>query len=212
MVVLAVKPHLSSPVLREVRSSLREDHLVISLCAGITVKTLEKHLPLGTHVARVMPNTPVVVQEGGSVFATGSYASDTDVKIINELFESVGRCWRMNEEYMDIVTALSGCGPAFGSVLIDALADGGVASGLTKDMSVTLAAQAVLGAAKMILDTGIHPGALKDHVCSPAGTAIQGVNVMEKAGIRGILMETVQRSCSRARELSDITNGAPHRN
>lgn len=201
LVVLAVKPHVITPVLQEVCSSFSRDKLMVSIAAGIPISTLEKNLPPDTRVIRVMPNTPALVQAGASVLAPGSSALPGDKEIVAELLSCIGICETSTEELLDAVTGLSGSGPAYAFVAIEALADGGVKMGLPRELAVKLAAQTLLGAAKMVLETGRNPGQLKDDVCSPGGTTIAAVHKLEKGGFRGALIDAVEAATLKAREL-----------
>ncbi|XP_033727520.1 pyrroline-5-carboxylate reductase 2-like [Pecten maximus] len=201
LVVLAVKPHIITPVLKQVSPSFSRDKLMVSIAAGITLSTLEENLLPSTRVVRVMPNTPALVQAGASVLAPGSGALSGDPELVSELLSCIGICESSTEGLLDAVTGLSGSGPAYAFVAIEALADGGVKMGLPRDMAVKLAAQTLLGAAKMVLETGKNPGQLKDEVCSPGGTTIAAMHKLEKGGFRGALMDAVEAATLKASEL-----------
>ncbi|MDD3043009.1 MAG: pyrroline-5-carboxylate reductase [Methanosarcinaceae archaeon] len=201
IIVLAVKPQILGAVLEKLRPEIDSSKLVISIAAGVPLETYEKALPKGCRVIRVMPNIAATVSEAASGIAPGTNASPEDLEIALELFSAVGTAVRTPEHLMDAVTGLSGSGPAFIFPVIEALADGGVYEGLDRKSALTLAAQTVLGAAKMVLETGLHPGELKDMVTSPAGTTIQGVHVLEEAGIRAAFMNAVIRASERSKEL-----------
>jgi pyrroline-5-carboxylate reductase len=197
---LAVKPQMMSAVMAELRPSLTPQHLVVSIAAGITLGTLAEGL--GTErLIRVMPNTPCLVGASASGFAAGRGAQGDDVRLVERLLSSVGVAVAVPEPLLDVVTGLSGSGPAFVYVMIEALSDGGVRMGLPRDVATRLAAQTVLGAARMVLETGRHPGALKDDVTSPGGTTIAGLHALERGGLRGCLMDAVEAATLRAREL-----------
>lgn len=202
ILVLAVKPHLMAEVLAELKPALQPRHLVISIAAGITLETLCTGLG-SRRVARVMPNTPCLVGASASAFATTETRpnSNPDVAIVSRLFTSVGKAFHLPERLLDAVTGLSGSGPAFVYVFIEALADAGVKCGLPRDVSQALAAQTVLGAAKMVLETGQHPGALKDAVASPGGTTIAGLHALERGAFRGDVIDAVEAAWRRAQEL-----------
>lgn len=168
VVVLAVKPQGIDKVLTEVGASVRNDQLVVSVAAGVPIDALEARLPAGSRVVRSMPNTPATVQAGATAIAGGAHAREDDLRIARELFEAVGRVVVLDEGLIDAVTGLSGSGPAYVMVIIEALADGGVKVGLHRDTALLLAAQTVYGAASLLLETGEHPGRLKDMVTSPA--------------------------------------------
>lgn len=201
VVIVAVKPDQVTGVLQGVESAAWEGRLLISIAAGVTLATLEGALPAGTRCLRVMPNTPALVGASASAFAAGSAASPEDVALGRRLLGSVGLALEVKEKLLNAVTGLSGSGPAYAFLMIEALADGGVAAGLPRDVAQQLAAQTLLGAARMVLETGQHPGALKDAVCSPGGTTIEAVHVLEKAGLRGALISAVRAAADKAKQL-----------
>ena len=202
VVVLAVKPQAMPPVLAEVRPLLRPaGHLVVSIAAGVTLRQLSDGLGPDARIVRVMPNTPCLVGAAASAFAPGPAATGDDVRWVQTLFGAVGRAVAVPEHLLDAVTGLSGSGPAYVAVLIEALADGGVRMGLPRDVAQTLAAQTVLGTAKMVLDTGRHPAQIKDAVASPSGTTIAGLHALERGGVRAALMDAVEAATRRAEEL-----------
>lgn len=203
VIILAVKPQTMNAALAEVRSSLSEKKLVVSIAAGITLKQLAEQLGSNTRIVRVMPNTPCLVGASASGFAAGPAATSADADLVAMLFNSVGKAYAVPEQLLDAVTGLSGSGPAFVYVMIEALADGGVRMGLPRDIALALAAQTVLGSAKMVLETGTHPAALKDAVASPAGTTIAGLHALERAGVRAGLMDAVEAATKRATELGE---------
>ncbi|MBA4067480.1 MAG: pyrroline-5-carboxylate reductase [Isosphaera sp.] len=204
VLVLAVKPQVLPDVLAELRPAVEPRHLVVSIAAGVTLKTLTDGL--GTNrVARVMPNTPCLVGASASGFTTrsvlGNPAAQRDAAVVHRLFSAVGKAHHLPEHLLDAVTGLSGSGPAFVYLFVEALADGGVKCGLPRDVALSLAAQTVLGAAKMVLETGQHPGALKDAVASPGGTTIAGLHALERAAFRAAAMDAVEAAARRAAEL-----------
>ena len=201
VLVLAVKPQVMATVLAELQPLLKPRHLVISIAAGVTLQTLGEALGASVRLVRVMPNTPCLVGASASGYAAGSAATPDDVALVGQLFGAVGKAFALPEHLLDAVTGLSGSGPAFIYVLIEALADGGVRVGLPRDVAQTLAAQTVLGAAKMVLETGQHPAALKDAVASPGGTTIAGLHALEKSGFRAGLMDAVVAATERSKEL-----------
>jgi pyrroline-5-carboxylate reductase len=201
LLVLAVKPQVMPAVLAEVRPHVAPRHVVVSIAAGVTLTTLADGLGAGTRLVRVMPNTPCLVGASASGYAAGPAATAEDVALVGRLFAAVGRAFALPERLLDAVTGLSGSGPAFVYVLIEALADGGVRVGLPRDVAQALAAQTVLGSARMVLETGQHPGALKDGVASPGGTTIAGLHALERAGFRAALMDAVEAATKRAEEL-----------
>lgn len=201
VLVIGVKPPVVPKVLTEVAFLVEPaQHLVISIALGIPIRYLEQMLPRKSRVIRVMPNTPALVKEGASVFARGTQATEKDSATANRLFSSVGLCEEVPEVLIDACTGLSGGGPAYMYIAIEALADGGVKMGIPRDLAIRLAAQSLLGAAKMVLETGRHPGSLKDDVCSPAGSTIQGVHKLETMGLRGTLIEVVEAATLRSKE------------
>lgn len=197
VLVLAVKPQIVPAVLAELKPALQPRHLVISIAAGVTLETLAAGL--GTErLARVMPNTPCLVGASASGYATRTAA---DAELVGKLFGTVGVAFALPEHLLDAVTGLSGSGPAFVYLFIEALADGGVKCGLPRATAQALAAQTVLGAAQMVLQTGQHPGALKDAVASPGGTSIAGLHALERAAFRAAAIDAVEAATARAQEL-----------
>lgn len=204
LIFLAVKPNIVKQVLEEVSPLITKNHLVVSIAAGVKIASIEVCLPAGTRVIRVMPNTPCLVQAGASVVAPGTGALPPDSQLVVELMRSVGFCELGSEKMLDAVTGLSGSGPAYVFAAIDALADGGVKMGLARDLALKLAAQTMLGAAKMVVESGRHPGELKDEVCSPGGTTIFAMHALEKNGFRSALIDAVEAGALRAKELGDL--------
>jgi pyrroline-5-carboxylate reductase len=198
VVILAVKPQVMPEVLRGMAPVVSRDKLVISIAAGITLQTLQKALGPESRVVRVMPNTPALVLSGAAGISPGAAATEQDVALVEQIFSAVGRAVVVHDDLMDAVTGLSGSGPAFVFAFIEALSDGGVLMGLSRPVATVLAAQTVLGAAKMVLETGKHPGELKDMVTSPAGTTIAGMHALESSGLRGVMMEVVRRATERS--------------
>jgi len=198
--VLAVKPADALAALREVREELT-GKLVISIVAGLSIAQLQEAAGPTVRIARVMPNTPALVGEGAAGFALSSHATEADAALVTKIFSSVGRVVKVKEPLLDAVTGLSGSGPAYIYLVIEALADGGVLMGLPRDLALQLAAQTVAGAAKMVLETGQHPGVLKDQVTSPGGTTIAGLEQLEAAGLRSALIGAVRAATERSQEL-----------
>ncbi len=198
---LAVKPGQVAEVLAGIRPEFSRDHLLISIAAGLPLVRLEDALGTGARVIRVMPNTPALVGESASAFSAGRAATPADTALAQQLLSGVGLAYQVKESLLDAVTGLSGSGPAYVYMMIEALSDGGVAAGLPRDIAIKLAAQMVYGSAKMVLDTGLHPGTLKDMVTSPGGTTIEGVHELEKAGMRGAFMSAVRASAEKARKI-----------
>lgn len=198
---IAVKPDQVAPLLREISPEITSSHLVISIAAGIPIAKLEAQLPANTKVIRVMPNTPALVGGSASGFALGTHATATDAASAMTLLGTVGIAVQVKESLLDAVTGLSGSGPAYAFMIIEALADGGVAAGLPREIAIKLAAQTLFGSAKMVLETGMHPGVLKDMVTSPGGTTIEGLHELEKGGLRAALISAVRAASEKSRKL-----------
>ncbi len=201
VLVLAVKPDLVGPVLAEIREQFSGDHLLISIAAGVPLAKLEAGLGAGARLIRVMPNTPALVGLSATAYAPGKAATPADSELAQRLFSAVGLAFQVKEALLDAVTGLSGSGPAYVYLAIEALSDGGVAAGLPRDIATKLAAQTVLGSAKMVLETGLHPGALKDMVTSPGGTTIEGLHELEKNHFRAALIGAVRAAAEKSRRL-----------
>ena len=202
VIFIAVKPQYVDTVLREVGPYLSKATVVVSIAAGVPLAALAAAAGPDTRLVRVMPNTPCLVGETAAAMCLGGAADEGDAELVRALFAAVGVVHRVDERLLSAVTGLSGSGPAYGFLAIEALADGGVRAGLPRDIATQLAAQTLLGAARMVLETGKHPGALKDMVTSPAGTTIAGVAALEKGGFRAALMDAVAAATKRADELS----------
>ncbi|MEM7604742.1 MAG: pyrroline-5-carboxylate reductase [Myxococcota bacterium] len=203
VVILATKPQAIEVVLPELRAALAtrgSDPLVISIVAGVTLATLEGALP-GARIVRAMPNTPLQIGAGATALAAGSRADEDAMALAVRLFSSVGIVETVNERLLDAVTGLSGSGPAFVFVIIEALADAGVKVGLHREQAQRLAAQTVLGSARLLIETGEHPGRLKDMVASPGGTTIAGLHTLESGGLRTTLIDAVEAAATRSAEL-----------
>jgi pyrroline-5-carboxylate reductase len=203
LVVLAVKPQVIDRVLDQMADSFGPDTLLVSIAAGVPIRSLEARLPAHVRVVRAMPNTAAIALAGATGIAPGSRATQKDIDITQALFAAVGRSVVLDESLIDAVTGLSGSGPAYIMVIIEALADGGVKVGLHRDTALLLAAQTVYGSAKLLLETGEHPGRLKDMVTSPGGTAIAGLHTLESGGIRRTLIDAVESAAKRAAELGE---------
>ena len=201
VILLAVKPDQVNDVLAEARTHFTPQHLLISIAAGVTLARMEAALPAGARVIRVMPNTPALVGASASAFALGKAATAEDAEYAHKLFSTVGVAYLVKESLLDAVTGLSGSGPAYAFLMIEALSDGGVAAGLPRDIATKLAAQTLLGSAKLLLETGLHPGTLKDMVTSPGGTTIEGLHELEKAGVRGGIINAVRAAAEKSRKL-----------
>jgi pyrroline-5-carboxylate reductase len=201
VLILAVKPQSMAGLFHEIRPALADRHLIVSIAAGITLKQLAHGVGTDRRLVRVMPNTPCLVGASASGYTPGTTATAEDVALVDRLMNAVGRAFRLPESLLDAVTGLSASGPAFVYVMIEALSDGGVRVGLPRDVATVLAAQTVLGAAKMVLETEMHPGVLKDMVTSPGGTTIAGLHALERGGVRVALMDAVEAATRRATEL-----------
>jgi pyrroline-5-carboxylate reductase len=201
VVVLAVKPQILKKVLEEIREFIRPWHLVISIAAGVPLAVLEDALPDG-RVIRAMPNAPLMVQAGMTALAPGSRATPEDLDLALDLFRAVGRAEVVQESLMDAVTALSGSGPAFVAVFLEALADGAVKMGLPRIQAMEFAAQTVLGTALLLLEKNIHPGLLKDLVTSPGGTTIHGLHALEQGAFRAAVISAIESATWRSQDLA----------
>lgn len=201
ILVLAVKPQVVSKVLRHIGPHTNDTKLVISIVAGLTVATMATALGPGTRIVRTVPNTPVFVGEGMVALASDGPARDEDYVVTTAIFSPVARIVSIEEKLMDAALGVSGSGPAYGFLMIEALSDGGVKMGLPRQIALELAAQTLLGAAKMCLESGRHPGQLKDMVTSPGGTTIAALHKMEAAGVRSALIDAVEAATRRSQEL-----------
>lgn len=201
VVILAVKPQIMGAVLKEIAGAVDRSRLLISVAAGVPVATLRQGLGKPARLIRVMPNTPALVLEGVTAIARADGLEPGDLELAQELFGAVGRAVVLDEDALDAVTGLSGSGPAYVAIVIESLADGGVKMGLDRATAMILAAQTVLGSARLILDTGMHPGQLKDMVSSPGGTTIAGISALEEGGVRRTFISAVERATLRSREL-----------
>jgi pyrroline-5-carboxylate reductase len=199
VLLLAVKPQSMASLLAEIRPIVRAP-LIVSVAAGISIRQLQDGLG-SCRLVRVMPNTPCLVGASASAYASSAEATAADVALVDRLMNAVGKAFCVSESLLDAVTGLSGSGPAYVYVIIEALADGGVRAGLPRDVAQTLAAQTVLGSAKMVLETGAHPAVLKDMVASPGGTTIVGLHALERGGLRAALIDAVESAARRATEL-----------
>ncbi|SFR14424.1 pyrroline-5-carboxylate reductase [Desulfoscipio geothermicus] len=206
IVVLAVKPFVIGEVLGEIGGQLSEKQIVISVAAGVPTAYIEKFFSVNVPVVRAMPNTPALVGAAATAVCRGRWATGEHLELARAVFGVVGRAIPVREDLMDAVTGLSGSGPAYMYVIAEALADAGVRVGLPRDVSLTLAAQTMLGAARMILETERHPGVLKDMVTTPGGTTIEGLFALEEGGLRAVLGRAVENACRRSRQLSGDNN------
>jgi len=201
VLIVAVKPDYVATVLADVRDHFTDKHLLISIAAGVPLAKLEAGLGSTARIIRVMPNTPALIGASASAFALNKSARPQDAELAQKLFSAVGLALQVKESLLDAVTGLSGSGPAYVYLFIEGLSDGGVAAGLPRDLATQLAAQTVLGAARMVLETGLHPGVLKDMVTSPGGTTIEGLHELEKGKLRGTVISAVRAATEKSKKL-----------
>lgn len=201
VVILAVKPQILDAVTKEMAKSLGKGKLLVSVAAGVPLGRIEANLSSGARVVRVMPNIPCVVGAGAAGYAGGAHATGQDLEIVGSILNSFGIGLAVEEKYLDAVTGLSGSGPAYVFLFIEALADGGVQVGLARDVALKLALQTVYGAARMALESGKHLGELKDEVTSPGGTTIAGLYALEQKGFKGAVMDAIVSATKRSQEL-----------
>lgn len=207
LLVLAVKPQILGPVVDEIRDDIADGALLISVAAGVPISAIESRLAAQVRVVRAMPNTPALIGAGATAVARGSHATEDDLARAQLVFEAVGITVALSESQLDAATGLSGSGPAYIFLILEALADAGVKVGLSRRNAQRLAAQTVMGSAKLLLDTDGHPGQLKDMVTSPGGTAIAGLHTLEEGGLRTTLINAVEAATHRARELGALYRG-----
>jgi pyrroline-5-carboxylate reductase len=200
-ILLAVKPQAMTRALDELKGAVGDRQLLISIAAGISTTAIAAHFPHPVRVVRVMPNTPALVLEGVSALARGRHATTQDIETTRQLLEAVGKVVVVDEALMDAVTGLSGSGPAYVFLIIEALADAGVKVGLSREVALALAAQTVRGSARLVLETGKHPAELKDMVASPGGTTIAGLHALEQGAVRAALINAVEAATRRSQEL-----------
>ncbi len=201
IIILAIKPNVMGKILEELKSNITSKHLVVSIAAGIPLDFIESFLNEGCRAIRVMPNTPCLVGETAAAYAMGENATLNDGELVGQILNAVGKSFLLEEKQLDAVTGLSGSGPAFIYMVIEALTDGGVKMGLPRDVSTKLAAQTAFGAAKMVLEAGMHIGELKDSVTSPGGTTIEGLHALEKGGVRDALINAVEVATKKSKRL-----------
>jgi pyrroline-5-carboxylate reductase len=218
ILVFAVKPQNMKDVCHEVHDLVTDKKLVISVAAGVPIESIEGFLQLAKKkkigVVRTMPNTPAVVLEGVTALSAGKHVTKSEMQVAHRIFEAIGKTVDVAEMHMDAVTGLSGSGPAYIFTIIEALSDAGVKVGLSRDVADVLALQTVVGSARLAQETGKHPGELKNMVTSPGGTTIYGVHALEEGGIRGILIDAVEKATRRSRELgqaAETKNGKKSR-
>jgi pyrroline-5-carboxylate reductase len=199
---LAVKPDLHSKIIEEIKSVICQDVIIITIAAGITLADIERDFGFKIKSVRTMPNTPSLVGEGMSAICPNNSMSEEEILEIEQLFHTFSKTERMDEKLMDAIPAISGSSPAYVYMFIEALADGGVLQGIPRDKAYCLAAQAVLGAAKMVLETGSHPGQLKDNVCTPGGATIEAVAALEKMQFRGSVLSAMESCTKKVKSLN----------
>lgn len=209
VVVLSVKPQALDKVLKEIAPAVDRTKLIVSVAAGVPIAAIERRLGAGARIVRTMPNTPCLVGLGATALSSGEHATPEDLTLATAMFDSVGITTIVDEYLLDAVTGLSGSGPAYIFLIIEALSDAGVKVGLSRHQALKLAAQTVLGSAKLLLETNQHPGTLKDQVTSPGGTAIAGLHTLEAGGLRTTLIDAVEAATERARELGEAFLGKP---
>jgi len=202
-VFLAVKPEMYSPVIQQIKDAIHEDAIIIMIAAGQTIEQNEKRFERKIKLVRAMPNTPVLVGEGMTGISYNDRLTEEEAEEVKSLFECFGQAEFVDEKLMDVVSGVSGSSPAYAYMFIEALADGAVLQGMPRKQAYVLASQALLGAAKMVLETGIHPGQLKDNVCSPGGSTIKGVASLEENGLRTAVITAVNASITKAKSLSE---------
>ncbi len=201
IVVLSVKPQVMNKLLAEIAPALDDRKLVISIAAGVPLAAIERRVGHGIRIVRTMPNTPALVGAGATAISPGEHATEADLAQAKALFDAIGKTVIVDEPLLDAVTGLSGSGPAYVFLVIEALSDAGVKVGLDRRTAQDLSAQTVLGSAKLLIETGEHPGRLKDQVTSPGGTAIAGLHTLEAGGLRTTLMDAVEAATKRSHEL-----------
>ncbi|MBI4378745.1 MAG: pyrroline-5-carboxylate reductase [Nitrospinae bacterium] len=201
IIVLALKPQIIAKVISDVTDLIGKSKLIITIAAGITVNSIHTILGKRVRVIRVMPNTPAIIQEGVSAIACGDGILKEDLKITQRIFRAVGKTVVVEESMMDAVTGLSGSGPAYVFLIIESLTDAGVKMGLPRDISRVLSIQTIVGSARLALETGEHPGKLKDMVTSPGGTTIAGLHALEEGGLRAALINAVESATRKSEEL-----------
>lgn len=201
ILVLSVKPQVYPVVIKEIRDEVSSEQIIVTIAAGVSMEAAERQFGKEVKIVRVMPNTPALVGEGMSGLCCNEYVTEEEFDLVHKIFESFGKAEKITENLMDAVVGVSGSGPAYVYMFIEAMADAAVAQGLPRKQAYTFAAQTLLGSAKMVLETGQHPGELKDAVCSPAGTTIEAVNVLEKKGMRSAVIEAVTAAAKKNHQL-----------
>jgi pyrroline-5-carboxylate reductase len=211
--VLTVKPQDMEALMEQIAAAVSPDHLVVTFAAGIRTSFIERFVPKGTPVVRVMSNVPVLVDEAMSVISPGAFAADKHLSVAEELLGAVGRVIRLPEKHQDAVTATSGSGPAYFFLLAEAMIEACILLGLSRDVATELIIQTMLGSAKMLRDTGRHPVELREMVTSPGGTTIMAIRHLEQAGVRAAFLNAIDAACKRSAELAighEPEEGSPH--
>lgn len=198
---LAVKPQFFPQVIEEIRDEIKDDAVIVSIAAGKTMEFIQQCFGKKVKLIRCMPNTPALVGEGCTGYCVGEGVKEEEIKKVEDWLNSFGKCYQVPEKLMDVVVGVSGSSPAYVFMFIEAMADQAVAEGMPRTQALQMAAQSVLGSAKMVLETGIHPGQLKDMVCSPGGTTIQAVKVLEECGMRAAVMDAMEACIHKSRNL-----------
>ncbi|WP_216696660.1 pyrroline-5-carboxylate reductase [Anaerostipes faecalis] len=201
ILVLSVKPQMYETVIKEIKEDVRKDQIIVTIAAGVTMNQVERQFGQEIKIIRTMPNTPALVGEAMVGMCCNDYVENEEFEKVRSLFESFGKVEEVTENLMDAVVGVSGSSPAYVYMFIEALADAAVMQGIPRNKAYTFAAQSVLGSAKMVLETGEHPGALKDAVCSPAGTTIEAVRVLEEKGMRSAVIEAVNSASEKSKEM-----------
>ena len=203
---ICVKPHLHESVLDEIKHHINPNALIIIIAAGISIDFVQKKLNANVKVIKTMPNTPALVGEGMTAICASDNVATSEIEGIVHLFNSIGKTTLIDEELFDAYTGMAGSSPAYAFMFIEALSDAGVKYGLPRDKAIFFAAQGLLGAAKMALETNTHPGSLKDNVCSPRGATIEAVHVLERFGFRNAIIEGASACIEKSIEMKRISN------
>lgn len=203
ILILAIKPNVYPTVIDEIKGSLREGSIVVSIAAGLSLETIQGYFAEDIKIVRVMPNTPALVGAGMSALCSNQFVTNDDIDDIKSILNSFGRCETVDEQLMDTVTGISGSSPAYVYLFIEAMADAAVQGGMSREQAYKFSAQAVLGAAKMVLETGIHPGVLKDNVCSPGGTTIEAIGELERRGFRSAVISAVEVCIAKSKKMGN---------
>lgn len=207
IIILSVKPYTLKKVLDEIKPALREDQLLISIAAGVTIDSIQRRIGKNNPIVRAMPNIASTVDAGATALSYGRFVTEEHQRLAIAIFEAVGEVVVVEEHLLDAVTGLSGSGPAYIYMVVESLIDGGVKVGLPRDIATKLAVQTVLGSAKLVKESGLHPAILRDQVTTPGGTAINAIHELESHGLRAMLIHAVGTATQRSKELSSLMNG-----